>query len=93
MERNLQQKYDTNGALQLIIEPGEESELSDLEESDAEDYEIPDNILDGQLSMDEDENEENNEEQQPQSQVDKGTVTQNRSNGAKKNRTCFQMAK
>ena len=60
MERNLQQKYDTNEALQLIIEPGEGSELSDLEESDAEDYEIPDNILDGQLSMDEDENEENN---------------------------------
>lgn len=84
MERNLQQKYDANEVLQLIIEPGEESELSDLEESDAEDYEIPDNILDGQLSTDEDENEENNEEQQPQSQVDKGTVTQNRSNGTKK---------
>ena len=65
MERNLQQKYDTNEALQLIIEPGEELELSDLEESDAEDYEIPDNILDGQLSTDEDENEENNEEEQP----------------------------
>ena len=90
MERNLQQKYDTNEALQLIIEPGEESELSDLEESDAEDYEIPDNILDGQLSMDEDENEENNEEQQPQSQVDKGTVTQNRSNGAKKTEHVFK---
>ena len=45
MEKHIKTRYSVQEAFQLIIEPGEDSELSELDKSDDENVEIPDEIL------------------------------------------------
>ena len=67
-DKQQQQRYNLEEAVQFIVEPGEESELSELEESNIEDVEIQETILEDLCTKNDKPNKENDNEEQETNQ-------------------------
>ena len=84
MERHRGQRFEVEEAIQCIIEPGDESDLSELDDSDEEEYEIPNVVIEAELPS------ENESDEDPQGNKDDAQSSGKQKKKTKKNEHVFK---